>query len=213
MRLRLAKNASTDTGGDMKTLTVSKFARTVTAEQFAAQPGEVLPSRILEIPVPGAPDHHCFHSSAFVDGCRLHEIFQRMGDNGPLSSIEKRYLPWMSALRKQLRDLGVKRFEPEHSLSRWKNIPAGVCDLHLTGGPTPEGVLELKVVRQLPSVPLAKDLVQVGAYATLADTYSYDRIWAGLAYASIAEAHIRLFVFDDVAALSEKATGLFAAAA
>jgi hypothetical protein len=213
MLFRLAKYASTDTSGGMKTLTVSKFARTVTAEQFAAQPGEVLPSRILEIPVPGAPDHHCFHSSAFVDGCRLHELFQRMGDNGPLSAMEKRYLPWMSALRTTLRDIGVKRFEAEHPLSRWKNIPAGVCDLHLTGGPTPEGVLELKVVRQLPSAPLAKDLVQIGAYATLADTYSYDRIWAALAYASISEAHIRLFIFEDIATLTGKAEGLFAAAA
>lgn len=197
----------------MTQLTISKFARTVTAGQFDALPGSARPSFTHEIPVPGAPDYSCFRSTPFVDGCWLHELFRRMGDKGPLSATEKRYLPWMSALRTKLRGLGVKRIEAEYPLSRLKAIPNGVCDLHLTGGPAPEGVVELKVVGKLPEMPLAKDLVQLGAYAALAEAGTYDRVWAGLAYASIPEAHIRLFVFDDVTPLSSKAEGLFAAAA
>lgn len=195
----------------MTTLTISKFSRTVTAGQYDALPGEVSPSSTYEIPVPGAPVFR--HSSAFLDGCRLHELLQRMGDTGPLSAMEKRYLPWMSALRTKLRELGVRRIEAEQPLSRWNGIPGGVCDLHLHGGPTPEGVLELKVVSYLPETPLVKDLVQVGAYAALADVRTYDRVWAGLAYATIKDAHIRLFLFSDVAALTGNASELFANAA
>ena len=197
----------------MQTTSVSKFARTITAELYAAQPGEVLPSLVAEIPVPGVLSCHRSGSSPFVDGCRLHELLQRTNDNGPLSGREKRYLPWLSALRTQLRALGVKRIKPEHPLKHWKGIPDGVCDLHLTGGPTPEGVLELKVVRQLPAAPLAKDLVQLGAYAALVEARTYDPVWAGLAYASIPEAHIRLFVFNDVSVLTSKAEAIFATAA
>ncbi len=56
----------------MTTLTISKFSRTVTAGQYDALPGEVSPSSTYEIPVPGAPVFR--HSSAFLDGCRLHEL-------------------------------------------------------------------------------------------------------------------------------------------
>ncbi len=141
-------------------------------------------------------------------------LLERMGDNAPLSQEEKAYLPWMVTLRKMVWDLGAWQMDIESPLDALGNVPRGVCDLLVHGGPQRRGVIEVKVVsRGSVLIPRGRDLAQVGAYARLiAGKGSFDRVFAAIAYIELETRLVRLVGFSNARDLVTTTLNLFKAA-
>lgn len=141
-------------------------------------------------------------------------LLERMGDNAPLSEEEKAYLPWMATLRKMVWDLGAWQMDIESPLGASGNVPRGVCDLLVYGGPQRRGVIEVKVVSRGSVVtPRGRDLAQVGAYARLvAGKGSFDRVFAAIAYVELEARLVRLIGVSNARDLVTSTLNLFKAA-
>jgi len=138
---------------------------------------------------------HLISTDPLTAGNAFAALLERMGDNAPLSVQEKAYLPWMVALRKLIWDLGAWKMDIEHSLSPVGEVPRGICDLRIHGGPQRRGVIEVKVIaRGIVEKPRGRDLSQVGSYARLiAGKSSFDQIFAAVAYVELETKCVRLF--------------------
>jgi hypothetical protein len=75
--------------------------------------------------------------------------------------------------------------------------------------------VEVKVVAELPTVtPRTKDIVQLAAYVALSRRpWRRSSVWGAIAYVSFRERVVRLFVYEDAAAMEKSAEHMFAAAA
>ena len=146
-------------------------------------------------------------------GNAFHRLLTRMKDQAPLSNHEKALLPWLTALRVQLRQLGVQRMNAEKQLRAFRETPQGVCDLLVTGGPAPQGVIEVKVIASGSiAAPRGRDLAQLGAYARLvARNHSYKKFWAGVAYVELGQQQVKLFGYSSVRKLVFDTNDLLAA--
>lgn len=119
-------------------------------------------------------------------------------------------LPWLSALRTKLCDLGVCSFSPEVRLAPSAEIPDGICDLVVAGGFQRRGAIEIKVTQTLPERPASEHLLQVGAYADLlAHESRTARVWAALAYVSFQQPGIRIFAYSSTRRLISRTRRLF----
>ncbi len=146
-------------------------------------------------------------------GVAFHRLLLRMGDSKPLSFEEKALLPWLSALRNTIWNLGASEMEIEAALPAFNGVPHGVCDLLVTGGPGRRGVVEVKVVAHgAPLTPRSRDLAQVGAYAQLAARHArFSDTWAAVAYIELAERRMHLIGFRNARQLIFKTADLLAA--
>jgi hypothetical protein len=115
-------------------------------------------------------------------GCRLHLLLRRTSDRSRLSPCELKRLPWLNAIRQELRSHGVTQLQPEVTLSA-HGLPAGRCDLLLSGGLADVGVAELKVTSRLPSAPNFQHYQQLSRYADLiAADHRAAEVWGVLVY-------------------------------
>ena len=147
-------------------------------------------------------------------GCRFHALLRRVADHGPLTTEEKLMLPWLNALRGQLRAMGAKHLDPLTHFSSARGLPRGEPDLVVQGGPRKHGVIEVKVVERLPSNPAHEHQLQVGAYtAHMANEQGISRTWAALVYVSFREAKIAFFIYADAKAIVQKSSALMELAA
>ena len=146
-------------------------------------------------------------------GNAFHHLLTRMMDQAPLSNHEKALLPWLTALRVQLRQLGVRQMNAEKQLRAFRETPQGICDLLVTGGPAPQGVVEVKVITSgTVTAPRPRDLAQLGAYARLvARNRSYKSFWAGVAYVELGQQQVKLFGYSNVRKLVFDTNDLLAA--
>jgi len=158
----------------------------------------------LELLVPADP---------LAAGTAFHRLLTRMQDRNPLSNHEKALLPWLTALRGQLRQLGVRQMDAEAELCPFRETPHGVCDLLVTGGPAPQGVIEVKVVAKgSVASPRDRDLAQLGAYARLvARNRDYKQVWAGVAYVELRHRRVKLYGYSNVRKLVFDTADLLAA--
>jgi hypothetical protein len=152
--------------------------------------------------------------NSYTLGCRFHALLRRVADHGPLTTEEKLMLPWLNALRRQLRAMGAEHFDPLTHFSSARGLPGGEPDLVVQGGPRKHGVIEVKVVERLPASPAHEHLLQVGAYtAHMANKQGMRRTWAALVYVSFREAKIAFFIFADANAIVQKSSALMEQAA
>jgi hypothetical protein len=147
-------------------------------------------------------------------GIDFHALLLRMADSAPFSKKEKGYLPYLTAMRGIIGDLGAYEMEIESPLKAHRAIPAGVCDLLVHGGPTDLAVVEVNVVRRgeiVTARPLA--LLQLGAYARLvAGRRNFDSVWAAIAYIEIESKCVRFFATPSARGLATEAIERFQAA-
>ena len=128
-------------------------------------------------------------------GCEFHALLYRIADRKALSARERKLMPWLAACREALRENGAGYLEPEVELEGGKNLPKGRCDLMAHGGLAELGIIEVKVVGHLPAEPEDAHLLQLAGYAVLAEeVYDEHRIWAAVAYVSLRQRQVRLFV-------------------
>jgi len=123
--------------------------------------------------------------SAFTAGCRVHAALLRLGDDQRLNAKERAVWPAVSAVRSVVRQLGGKRLRPERSVKGQGYT--GRLDLAVDDG----GVVEMKVVEQLPAAPRPRDAQQLGAYLALSKRAS----WGALLYVDLAAGAVRYFRF------------------
>lgn len=98
--------------------------------------------------------------------------------------------------------------------TRPDDLPGGEPDVVVHGGPQKLGVIEVKVVDQLPSRPAHEHLLQVGAYAAhVARGDCFSHPWAGVVYVSFKRAQLDLFVYHDASSMARKSRALLAQAA
>lgn len=214
-KIELAELVRLNTYRQTITMNISKFARSACPFAAAAALATVPPPALFDVPVCVPPGVAAVPDDTFGAGCHFHALLRRMADNDPLSTEEKTYLPWLSALRTGLRSIGARRIEPEVPLHCLGSVPAGVCDLRVGGGPADRGIVEVKVVTELPTTaPRTKDIVQLAAYVALSvNPWRRRSVWGAIAYVSFRDQVVRLFVFEDAATMGESAERLFAAAA
>jgi hypothetical protein len=141
-------------------------------------------------------------------------LLLRMGDSYPLSNHEKAYLPWLSALRTMVWNLGAWEIQIERPLAPIGCVPRGVCDLFVQGGPQRRGVVEVKVLAHgACNKPRGRDLMQVGAYARLASGQgSFDKVWAAVAYVELENCRVHLFGVKSARMLVTETMNLIRAA-
>jgi hypothetical protein len=152
-------------------------------------------------------------ANTFELGCRFHDLLKRIGDHGPLSKSEKQMLPWLDAIRAELRGIGVAFIEPEVSLCASSGLPAGRVDLLMHGGPCAIGVGEVKVVSTLPEEPSAASMVQLAGYAELlASGQQRPRVWAAVILVCFREMKVRCFVHKGSTFMRNRVRPLLAAA-
>ncbi len=149
--------------------------------------------------------------TSFHLGCEFHDLLYRISDRETLDARERMLLPWLATVRNALRERGAGRLEPEVELEGCDHLPNGRCDLIAHGGLAELGVIEVKVVGSLPDEPADAHLLQVAGYAVLAeDVYDEHRIWAAVAYVSLRERQVRLFVHKGTGRLRGIARPLLA---
>ena len=194
---------------------ISKFSRYACPFAAAAALAAVPPPIMYDVPVFVPSGVAAVPDDPFGAGCRFHHLLRRMRDTGPLSAEEKTYLPWLSALRAGLRSIGARHIEPEVPLHCLGSVPAGICDLRVDGGPADRGIVEVKVVAELPTVtPRMRDVVQLSAYVALSRRpWRRRSVWGAITYVSFRDRVVRLFVYEDAAAMERSAEHMFAAAA
>jgi hypothetical protein len=187
---------------------------TIPILRFSALVAEshLCPDDVWNRQIPAA-DCRVEETDTFLLGCRLHALTRRIADRDRLRRDERELLPWLTALRTELRAHGVSFIQPEVKLAANGALPRGVCDLLLTGGErSASGVAELKVVNVLPDVPRDRDVLQLARYEDLlASQTATGDLWGALVYASIPARQIRIFVYRDVTRLRRFARTALAA--
>jgi len=78
--------------------------------------------------------------------------------------IDRQYWPYTRVLRDWLKDAGVTNIWSEWEFRSHRRV-VGYCDLLVKGGPNARGVVEVKLVNNLPEVPPSDDQCQVGGSA------------------------------------------------
>jgi hypothetical protein len=148
----------------------------------------------------------------FTLGVRFHALLTRIKDSDPLDAKEKSLLPYLNAVRHELRSMGVKYIDPEVRLPGVHPFPNSRCDMLLKGGLAPVGVAEIKVTGALPDRPADAHLMQLAVYEELvARNHNQTRLWGCVAYVSFTEKQVRIFAYRDVTAIRRTACNLLAA--
>jgi hypothetical protein len=159
-------------------------------------------SRSLRAPAMGRPN------------CVLGENFHSALANALRGEwIDRRYWPYVRVLRDWLADEGVTRIYSEWEFRNSKQI-RGCCDLLVAGGPNKRGVLEVKLVGQLPEECPYDDQCQLGLYTRAAADrfHDYGSYWGALAYVCPQARVIRIFEWQSMNACCKAAGQVLAAA-
>lgn len=155
-----------------------------------------------EIPV-GTPYEH---------GVRFHGLLNRIADSRRLNATERSYLPYLNAVRDELRAHGVDYITPEFSLASCGEIAAGRCDMLLQGGLTDVGVNEIKCVAKIPDAARPEHVRQLTRYATqISMATGQPNVWGCVCYLSVPGRRLRFFVFRDAKNCGASAPTLLAA--
>jgi hypothetical protein len=173
-----------------------------------------------------SPDlHHCLHvrpsryqhlvsTDPFQAGVELHELLPCLGTHQAFSPKDKGYFPYLAALRGYLHRLGVNSLVPEQRLASVAPVGHGRCDLLVHGGFASKGVVEIKVVHDLPARPDGLNLTQTGLYARLVAGWGdYDRVWAAVAYVDLRRHVIKVMSSRNASRLIFRAMDLWQEAA
>lgn len=148
----------------------------------------------------------------FTLGVRFHALLTRIKDSDPLTAKEKALLPYLNAVRDELRGMGVRYIDPEVRLPGVHPFPNSRCDMLLKGGLAPLGVAEVKVTSVIPDRPVDAHLMQLAVYEELvARNHNQNRLWGCVAYLSFAQKRIRIFAYRDVTIIRRTACDLLAA--
>jgi hypothetical protein len=175
------------------------------SDAHTPEPDHVWNLRVFTANVP-APQ-----GDVYTHGVRLHALLSRIKDHGLLSEKEREYLPFLQALRSELRQHGVSYFYPEQVLSH-PQLGRGRCDVLVDGGLTPQGIGEMKCVAALPDEVRDDDLVQLGRYAAMRSfPKNRLRLWGFISYVSVRDRAIRIFAYSDISPIGRSV--LVAAAA
>ena len=146
-----------------------------------------------KIPV-GTPYEH---------GVRFHGLLNRIADSRRLNATERSYLPYLNAVRDELRAHGVDYITPEFSLASSDEFAAGRCDMLLHGGLTDVGVNEIKCVAKLPDAANPEHVRQMARYAAqISMTTGHQTVWGCVCYVSIPRRTVRFFVFRDATSVA-----------
>ena len=148
----------------------------------------------------------------FTLGVRFHALITRIKDFDPLDAKEKALLPYLNAVRDELRSMGVKYIDPEVRLPGVYPLPNSRCDMLLKGGLAPVGVAEVKVTGAIPDRPVDAHLMQLAIYEELVVRKLHQsHLWGCVAYVSFVEKRVRLFAYRDVTTIRRTACNLLAA--
>lgn len=195
-------------------MNVTSLTRSISRHASAAAFNSLTPDIVRVSKVASGQHADLISTDPLTAGRTFAALLERMCDNAPLSPEEKAYLPWMSTLRTMVWGLGAWEMEIESPLKSVGNVPHGICDVLLYGGPKSRGVIEVKVIsRGSVLSPRGRDLVQVGAYARLlAGKGSFDDIFAAVAYVELETRVVRLFGVSNARELVTTTLELFKAA-
>jgi len=154
---------------------------------------------------------HMPEGDAYTHGVRLHALLNRIKDHEPLCAQERSYLPFLDALRTELRLHGVSFLHPEQKLAH-PLVGNGRCDILLEGGLAPKGVCEMKCTTTLPDEVRIDDLNQLGRYGVMlgvADSRTW--LWGCVAYVSVPSRAIRIFAYSNLRHISRCVVSALAA--
>lgn len=195
-------------------MNVTTLTRSIPRHTSDAAFSSLKPDIVRVSTVRPGTNSHLLSIDPLTAGNAFASLLERMGDNDPLSPEEKAYLPWMVTLRRMVWDMGAWQMDIESPLGGMGNVPRGVCDLLVYGGPQPRGVVEVKVVtRGSVEIPRGRDLAQVGAYARLiAGKGSFDQVFAAVAYIELEACVVRLLGVSSARKLVTTTLELFRAA-
>jgi len=193
-------------------MSITTDIRSLPRQSISLSMGELVPDTIQTISVTPMPKCALGNENAYLLGCRFVQLLLRQNDHGRLSHREKEMLPWMTALRVELRRLGVTGIRSEVSLPSTEHIAGGRCDLLVEGGHATNGVIEVKVSHTTPSAVPPECLAQLGGYSHLLAEQSGKPVWAAAAWVNFRTNTVRVFTFKDASRLGEKARDLLNAA-
>ncbi len=194
------------------TMSITSNTRSLSSNSLAQAVQGLKPDQILTRKVKSPPKIDFNETSTFELGCRFHDLLKRIGDHDPLNKQEKTMLPWLNAVRSELRSLGVTFLEPEVELSAASGLPAGRVDLLMHGGPCDLGVAEVKVVSTLPDAPSAASVVQLAGYAELVVAgLDQPRVWCAVILVSFRESKVRCYVHRGTSFMRRRVRPLLAA--
>lgn len=108
--------------------------------------------------------------------------------------IDRQYWPYTRVLRDWLKDNGVTRVWSEWEFREGYRV-VGCCDLLVKGGANARGVVEVKLINNLPEMPPGDNQCQLGLYArkAAAKFQDFDSYWGALAYVHPLSRSIRVF--------------------
>ena len=149
-------------------------------------PPAAAPTSVRTVSIPGG----CGSGNPYRDGCLLHKA---LGGDG-----NAEFRDVVDAIRREVHSQGGKFLRTERLFEAWMDTPRGRADIVATGPKGRTGLIEVKVVKELPAHPRDRDAVQLGGYVQLAVHWSSDlpRAWALLVYVDLARGQIRIFGFD-----------------
>ena len=148
-------------------------------------PPAAAPTSVRTVSIPAG----CGSGNVYRDGCLLHAALAGDGN------IE--FAAVVDAIRQEVHSCGGRFLRTERVLEAWMDTPRGRADIVAEGGGR-TGLVEVKVVKDLPDRPRDRDAVQLGGYVQLAVhwTSQLQRAWAMLAYVDLARGQLRIYGYD-----------------
>jgi hypothetical protein len=183
-------------------MNVSSITRSHPPQRLHQLFSSIKPDIVHDVPV--VPNRFVSRIPAdpVMAGARFHRLTLRMADDNRLSPDESSMIPWLSVARRELRGLGVQSMEIESTLlNDRRRVPAGVCDLFVTGGPKGEkheGIVEFKVrcgsLNGGPSQrePRAQEVGQLASYLALADDGDGSDLWGAIVLLDLSTPAVRI---------------------
>src|SRR6187402_1484149 len=109
---------------------------------------------------------HLLPTDPLRAGSAMHRSLLLMCHDNELTGVEKAFYPWIAALRKEIWKLGAHKMDIEAKLESIGNVPAGVADLLVYGGPRRTGTIEIKTFTKGRHLrPSGRATAQSAAYA------------------------------------------------
>lgn len=136
--------------------------------------------------------------SHYEHGVRFHALLRRIADARRLTATERTYLPYLEAVRNELRAHGVSFITPEFPLEGDAEFSPGRCDMLFRGGLTDVGVGEIKCVASIPQQAHPDHVQQLSRYAEMISRKSGDiSVWGCICYVCVITRTVRFFVFRN----------------
>ncbi|HOX64000.1 MAG TPA: hypothetical protein PLL56_14145 [Verrucomicrobiota bacterium] len=149
-------------------------------------PPAAAPTSVRTVSVPAG----CGTGEVYRDGCLLHAALAGDG-NVEFAAV-------VDAIRREVHTCGGKFIRTEQLYAAWCDTPRGRADIVATGPKGRTGLIEVKVVKELPDHPRDRDAVQLGGYVQLQFhwTSQLRQGWAMLVYVDLAAGRMRVYGYD-----------------